>query len=175
MDHQPFEDWLLDNQILNADEQRQLSSHLQVCSTCSALAEVNLALRSVKMAEPAPGFTDRFQVRLAARRKTQRRRNFLGFLLLGLSVLIGLTWIAWPVITGMLHSPVDMVTAWFTTLLSLYAVVQALAHTGFVLFDVLPDFIPTYVWTVLLFAGCGWSLIWVLSLIKFSKFPQGVK
>ena len=89
MDHRPFEDWLLNNQNLSADEKRQLNAHLQGCSSCSALAEVNLALKSVKMAEPAAGFAERFQVRLEAQKKALRRRNFWGFLLLTLSVLSG--------------------------------------------------------------------------------------
>jgi hypothetical protein len=175
MDHRPFEDWLLDNQILTADEQRQLNSHLQVCPTCSALAEVNLALKSVKIAEPTFGFTDRFKVRLEARRQLQRRRNVVGFTFLILSVLVGLVWIAWPIIIGLVRSPVDMLSTWLASLLSLYAAMQVLAHAGFLLFGILPDFIPTYIWTLLLFFGCGWSFLWVLSLIKFSKFPQGVK
>jgi hypothetical protein len=174
MDHRPFEGWLLDNQQLDADEKRQLNTHLQVCSSCTALAEVNLALKSVKMAEPAEGFADRFQLRLAAQKKTMRRRNFWGFLVLTLSVLSVLTFIAWPLITGLLASPVTMLTTWLSSLLSFWASLDAMAHAGQVLFKVAPGFVPGYIWTLVLFAACGWSLVWVFSLIKFTKFPQGV-
>ena len=174
MDHRPFEDWLLNNQILAADEKRQLNAHLQVCSSCSALAEVNLALKSVKMAEPMAGFADRFQVRLEARKKALRRRNFLGFLLLTLSVSSVLTLIAWPVITGLLQSPVELLASWLGSLLSFWASLDAMLHAGLVLFRIVPGFIPAYIWTIVLFAACGWSLLWILSLIKFTKFPQGV-
>ena len=98
MDHRPFEGWLLDHKKLAAGEKRQLEAHLQVCSSCSALAEVNLALKSVTLAAPSAGFTDRFQVRLAAQKKALRRRNFWGFILLTISVLSVLTFIAWPFI-----------------------------------------------------------------------------
>ena len=174
MDHRPFEGWLLNNQTLAADEKRQLDAHLQGCSSCTALAEVTLALKSVKMAAPAAGFTDRFQVRLAVRRQALRRRNFWGFLLLTLSVLSVLTLIAWPVITRLLQSPVDLLASWLGALLSFWAALNAMAHAGLVLFRIIPGFIPAYVWTVVLFAACGWSLFWVFSLIKFTKFPQGV-
>ncbi|MGA2489038.1 MAG: hypothetical protein ABSF99_02460 [Anaerolineales bacterium] len=174
MDHRPFEGWLLNNQAMAADEKRQLEAHLQVCSSCAALAEVNLALKSVKMAEPAAGFTDRFQVRLAAQKKALRRRNFWGFLLLTLSVLSVLTLITWPVITSLLHSPVDLLASWLGWLLSFWAALQAMAQAGWVLFKVIPNFLPSYIWTVVLFTACGWSLLWVFSLIKFTRFSQGV-
>ena len=174
MDHRPFEGWLLNNQMLDADEKRQLNAHLQVCSSCTALAEVNLALKSVKMAAPAAGFTDRFQIRLAEQKKALRRRNFLGFMLLTLSVLSGLTLVAWPVIMSVLQSPVDLLASWLGSLLSFWVSVDAMAHAGIVFFKVVPGFLPAYIWTLILFAACGWSLLWVFSLIKFTKFPQGV-
>jgi len=174
MDHRPFEDWLLNNQTLSVPEKRQLDAHLQGCSSCSALAEVNLALKSVTLAAPAAGFTDRFQVRLVAQKNALRRRNFWGFLILTLSVLGVLTFISWPVITRMLQSPVDLLTSWLGSLLSFWASLDAISHAGLDLFRTAPGFIPAYVWTVVLFAACGWSLLWVFSLIKFTKFPQGV-
>ena len=174
MDHRPFEDWLLDNHVLDTDEKRQLNAHLQVCSSCTALAEVNLALRSVKMAEPASGFTDRFQLRLEARRRAMRRRNFWGFLLLALVVLGGLLFLAWPVITSLVQSPVSLLASWLGSLLSLWAAITAMAHAGLVLFRIVPGFIPAYIWMVILIAACGWSLLWIASLIKYTKFQQGV-
>jgi hypothetical protein len=174
MDHRPFEGWLLDNEPLAADEKRQLDAHLQVCCSCSALAEVAVALKSVKMAAPAAGFTERFQVRLASQKKALHRKNFWGFLLLTLSGLSVLIIIAWPVITGMLHSPVDLMASWLGSLLSFWASLNAMAHAGAVLYRIVPDFIPAYIWTVVLFAAGGWSLLWVFSLIKFTKLPQGV-
>ena len=174
MDHRPFEGWLLNNQTLDADEKRQLNAHLQVCSSCTALAEVNLALKSVKMATPAAGFTDRFQIRLAAQKNAMRRRNFWGYMLLTLSVLGVLAVIAWPVITSMLQSPVNVLASWLGSMLSIWASLDAMAHVGMVFFKIVPGFIPAYIWIVILFAACSWSLLWVFSLIKFTKLPQGV-
>ena len=173
MDHRPFEDWLLNNKSLSVDEERQLNTHLQSCSSCCALAEVNLALKTVKMAAPAAGFADRFQIRLTAQKKALRRRNFWGFTLLALSVLVGLSWVSWPLLTSLLHSPLNLLVSWLSTLLSLWAALQAMTHAGLVLVKVVPDFIPAYIWTVALFAACGWILLWVFSLIKFTKLSQG--
>ena len=174
MDHRPFEDWLLNNQTLSANEKQQLNAHLQGCSSCTALAEVNLALKSVKMVTPAAGFTERFQLRLEAQKKALRRRNLWGFLVLTLSVLSGLFWIAWPFLKSMIQSPVDLLASWLSTVVSIWASVEALFQGGRVILKVLPGFIPIYVWVVVLLVAGGWSLLWVLSLKKFTKIPQGV-
>ena len=173
MDHRPFEDWLLNNQMLSADENRQLNTHLQGCSSCSALAEVNLALKSVKMAAPAAGFTDRFQMRLEAQKKALHRRNFWGFLLLTLSVLSGLTSITLPVLKSLIQSPLDWLAAWLSTVVSIWASLEALFQGGRVILKVIPGFIPIYVWIVVLLVAGGWSLLWVFSLMKFTRISQG--
>lgn len=174
MNHRPFEDWLLDNQALTVDQKRQLNTHMQTCRSCAALGEVNLALRSVRVAMPAAGFADRFQVRLIARKQALRWRNIWGFTFLTLSVLGLFVWISWPVLKDLIQTPVNLLAAWISSLISYWASLQAIFQAGMVLFKVAPGFVPTYVWTVILFAAGGWSLVWVVSLMKFTKKLQGV-
>ena len=174
MDHRPFEDWLMDNQGLTTDQKHHLDAHLRTCSSCSAIAEVNLALKSVKVVAPAVGFTDRFHVRLVARKQALRRRNVAGFFILILSVLSILVWVIWPVLKDLLQSPVNLLASWISSLASLWAAFQAITRAGAVLFKVVPGFIPAYVWMVILLAAGGWSLVWVVSFIKFTKVSQGV-
>jgi hypothetical protein len=172
MDHRPFEDWLLENKALNSNEKRQLNEHLRSCTSCSALAEVDLALKTVKLAEPAAGFTGRFQVNLEARKQALRRRNIWGFFILTVSVLGVLAWFAWPFLSHLFQSPVNMLASWLTSLLSLWAAFMALLAGGQTLLKVVPGFVPGYVWMILLVIAGGWSLIWVLSIMKFVKLPQ---
>ena len=174
MDHRPFEDWLLETQLLTNDQKHQLNAHLRTCPSCTALAEVNLALKSVRVAAPATGFTNRFQVRLAARKQALRWRNFWGFSLLTLSVLGLLGWVSWPVLKDLIHSPVNLLASWISSLVSFWASLQAIFRAGMVLFKVVPGFVPVYIWAVILFAAGGFSLVWVVSLMKFTKYPQGV-
>ncbi len=174
MDHRPFEDWLLGNKNLTSNEQRQLNAHLQSCSSCTALAEVNLALKSTRLASPAAGFTDRFQVRLAARQKALRMRNVWGFLVLSLSVVGLLVWIGWPVILSMVQSPVNVLVSWLASLMSIWAAIETMVHAGETVFKVIPGFVPEYVWAVILFAALGWIVLWVFSLLKITKVPRGV-
>ncbi|HEX7620009.1 MAG TPA: hypothetical protein VF359_02285 [Anaerolineales bacterium] len=174
MDHRPFEDWLLENPPLTNDQKRQLNAHLQTCSSCSALVEVNLVLKSVRLAEPAVGFADRFQVRLAAKKMALRQRNFWGFAILSLSVVGIFAWVSWPMIKNLIQSPVNLLASWISSLVSLLDSLQALFRAGMVLFKVVPGFVPAYIWAVILFGAGAWSLVWVASLIKFTKYPQGV-
>ncbi|MEW6092871.1 MAG: hypothetical protein AB1531_02790 [Chloroflexota bacterium] len=173
MDHRPFEDWLSNEEPLTPQQKRDLTAHLQTCRSCSSLAEVDLAFRSVRQAEPAREFVNRFQVRLAARKQALRRRNALGFLVLAVSVVGLLAGLAWPFIKTAVASPVDTLAAWLSSLVNLWASFQALIHAGLVLFRVAPGFVPAYIWAVLLFGLTGWSLVWVLSLMKYTRIPQG--
>jgi hypothetical protein len=87
--------------------------------------------------------------------------------------LSGLVSITLPILKSLIQSPVDWLASWLSTFVSIWASVEALFQGGRVILKVLPGFIPIYVWiVVLLFAG-GWSLLWVISLKKFVKIPQG--
>jgi hypothetical protein len=175
MDHRPFENWLLENKTINAEERRRLNSHLQSCPSCTALAEVDLALTASRMSAPAAGFVSRFQLRLEARKKALRRRNAWGFFLLGVSVLVLITWLSWPVLSVALHSPTNLLGSWLASLVTLWAALQATFQAGSVFFKVIPNFIPAFLLPVLLIVGAGWGLMWVLSLMKLTKFSQGVQ
>ena len=175
MDHRPFEDWLLEETPLNSEQKRDLNKHLRACTTSAALAEVNLALRSAKQAEPAAGFTERFQVRLVAEKLATRRRNAWGFVILTLSVVGVVTWAIWPMLKELAQSPVAMFSSWTASLSALWASLQAIFRAGLVLIKVAPGFVPVYVWAVILVTGGGLSAAWVVSLMKYSKTTQGVQ
>ena len=94
MKHQPFEDWLLNDQPLTPIEKRDLDAHIRTCEFCAALVETGLELHSIRMVSPMPGFAGRFQKRLATRRMAARGRRQWGlivFLLGGTGLLFWLT------------------------------------------------------------------------------------
>jgi len=174
MNHRPFEDWLLADEPLNAQQTHELQAHLQACRDCAALAEVNLALKSVRAASPADGFSARFQVRLEAQKKVLRLRNVTGFSLLALSAVSTLVWLSWPLLTAAFESPVSLLASWLSALVAFWASLQAMGQVSTLLLRVFPDLIPAYVWLAILLAGGGWSVVWVFSLIKITKKQQGV-
>jgi hypothetical protein len=174
MDHQPFEEWLLSGEPLTTEQKRQLDGHLRKCSSCAVLTEVNLVLKSVRMAEPAAGFQERFGVRLAQKKQALRQRNIWGFIILGISVPVLFAGLSWPVLKELFMSPVNMLVSWISSLVLFWASLQAIVRAGIVLFKVVPGFVPSYIWMVVLFSAGTISLAWILSLMKFTKIPRGV-
>jgi hypothetical protein len=175
MNHRPFEDWLLDDQLLNPAQKRELDGHLRACNACSAIAESNLALRSARVVGPAPGFTARFQERLVLARRAQRRRTLLGTLFFSLGGVLLLAFLAGPTLVSLLGSPAEWISAMVQALLFIYTTILALAEAGSVIFRVLPGFMPPFVWLILLSTLSGFGLLWSVSIWRLMRRPQGVQ
>ena len=175
MNHQPFEDWLLNGKSLEPEEDRQLRIHLRDCKACSTLAEVTSALESPRMSSPVNGFIDRFQVRLQARKRALRRRNFLGFLLLTLVVVAFFLWISLLVVRPVFMSPADFLTEWVSRLLVLWTSFQAVESIFRMVMGLVPGFVKVGVWLLIILGAAGWTLVWFVSMKKFAGLPQGVK
>lgn len=173
MNHRPFEDWLLNNQPLTPTEKSDLDAHIRTCKYCAALAETGLELRMVRMATPAPGFTARFEKRLAAQRIADRRRRLWGLIVFILGGAGLLLWFSAPYLLAFITSPGHWIAVAIGYLLFIVTSVQTLAEALLVLFRVVPDVIPAYVWMVILSALAGLGLLWTISIWRFSRFPKG--
>jgi len=174
MDHRPYEDWLLSEEPLTTEQKRQLQAHLRACPACAALKDVNLALHAARPVAPAEGFRARFQVRLAAQQKVQRRRTVMGAFVLSVGAFGLLLWLAWPLLHAIVASPSNFVSSLLSSLVNWWISFQAYRDTFSTFLRVLNGFIPSYVWNLLaMLAICG-SLMWFVSLMKFTKVPQGV-
>ena len=173
MNHRPFEDWLLDDQPLIPEQSRDLQTHLRGCDSCSAIAESNLALRSARLMSPAPGFTVRWQERLVIARRAQRQRNVIGILAFSLGGLLFLGLLVGPTLRSLIGSPAEWIAMLVHTLLFAYTLFVAILEAGSVLFRVLPSFVPTFVWLVMLSAFCGLGLLGSVSIWRLTRLPQG--
>jgi len=174
MNHRPFEDLLLDDQLLDPAQKRELDVHLRTCKSCSAIAESNLALRSARLVAPAPGFAVRFQERLVLARRAQRRRTLLGTLFFSLGGMVLLALLAGPTLVSLIGSPAAWISAMVQALLFIYTTTLAVAEAGSVVFRVLPGFMPPFVWLVLLSTVSGLGLLWSVSIWRLIRRPQGV-
>jgi hypothetical protein len=174
MNHQPFETWLLDEKPLSAAERHELESHLRTCRTCSVLAETGLALRSAKVVSPAAGFTLRFQQRLARHKVAERRRRLWGLIVLLLSGVGLLAWLAAPYIYTFASAPVEWLAAGIGYFIFFFTSIQAFSEALTVFARVLPGFIPPYAWMVILSAAAGLGLAWTVSIWRLSDQSQGV-
>jgi hypothetical protein len=174
MNHRPFEDWLLADQPLTPQQARELQAHVRSCTSCAAIAESNLALHSTHLVGPMPGFADRFQVRLARRRREQRWGQVVGTLVLVLGGLGLVYWLAGPFILGALQSPASWITAGVGYFLFLLTSLQVLGEASAILLRVLPSFISPAGWVVLTLAAAGLGFIWAVSIQRAARAPQGV-
>jgi len=174
MKHQPFEDWLLNDKLIDPKQKLELDAHLRVCSYCSALAETGKALRSVKMVSPAAGFGTRFQARLAARKVADRRRRLWGAILFTSGGLVMLMWIASPYLVSFFASPATWIASLIEWGIFLITTLQAIGQAGSVLLDVIPGFLPPFVWMVVLSTLAGIGLLWSVSIWRFVRVPRGV-
>ncbi len=174
MNHQPFEAWLLNDKNLTSPEKRELDLHLRTCTHCTALSATGLALRSANVVTPAAGFTVRFQQRLAAQKIAERRRRLWGMIVLIVAGAGLLSWFAAPYVYAFISSPAEWLTAAIGYLLFIVTSFQALSQVMAILARVLPDFIPPYIWMVIVSALAGFGLLWTISIWRFSRAPQGV-
>jgi len=174
MNHQPFEEWLLLDKNLTPAETRELDLHLRTCAHCTALSATGLALRSAPVVAPAAGFTLRFQQRLAAQKIAERRRKLWGLIVLLVSGAGLIGWLTAPYLFAFLNAPVQWVRAAIGYFLFVVTSLQALTEVMAVLLRMMTDFIPPYIWMVLLSALAGLGLLWTVSIWQFSRTPQGV-
>jgi hypothetical protein len=174
MNHRHFEDWLLNEKVLNSTEKRDLEAHLRTCAHCAVLAETGLELRSTRLASPAPGFTTRFQKRLVAHKLAERRRKLWGLIVLSISGVGLIGWLTAPLLYTLFTSPAQWITIAIGYFLFIVTSVQALSDILLVLLRVVPGFVPPYVWMVLASGLAGLGLLWTISIWRFARSPQGV-
>lgn len=175
MNHQQFEEWLLNDQPLTPDQRRSLHLHTRECAGCAALERANFALRAAPVARPAAGFAGRFQARLARERVVQRRRALIGSLLLGVVSVLIFLWLALPYLSFLTSStPATVISTWMDSLVGLGAFGRALGIAAANLAKVMVQFVPGYVWLAVLLVYGGGSALWVVSLRKFNFNSQAV-
>ena len=176
MNHLPFEDWLLNNTAINPDQQRELDLHLRDCSYCAALAETGRLLNTARLAVPAGGFTMRFQMRLTERKLADRRNRISGAVLFTISGLALLVWFLQPYLSSFLASPAGWVSARVNWLIFIGTTLFALFEAGLVILSVVPNFLPSFMWMVVLSTMAGAGLLWSVSIWRFTRrgAPQGV-
>jgi len=174
MNHQPFEDWLLNDKPISQEQKRDLDLHVRSCAYCAALAETGIALKSVKKASPQAGFTTRFQVRLAERKLVEQRKRLWGAVLFTLGGLALLMWIFSPYLLAFFSAPATSIAALVQWGVFAVTTIDALAQAGSVFLRIIPDFLSPFAWMVIISAIAGIALLWSVSIWRFVRVPRGV-
>ena len=174
MNHQPFEEWLLNDKNLTPAETRELDLHLRTCTHCTALSATGLALRSAPIASPVAGFTLRFQQRRAAQKIAERRHKLWGMIILVVGGVALLGWFTAPYLYAFFSAPVQWVMVAIGFFLFIATSLFALTEVIGVLLSMAAAFISPYVWMVLVSTLAGLGLLWTVSIWRFSRTPRGV-
>ncbi len=173
MSHQPFEQWILDDRSLSADETQLLAKHAENCMDCSKLQEQwKNAAQFLKKAPiyPAPeGFTARWQTSFMARKAHQQKQNgkrFIFFLILGsfTSLLMYLT------LTILSGSPIKVFITLLKTSSKLAVGISQINLFLNSIFSYLPPALPIILWILL---SC--SLVLMLSLWALTFWRYSIK
>lgn len=169
MNHYPFEEWLFEEH-LSVEEEKQLKEHLTQCVECcnlrKAINETDKIFSNIPLAEPEPGFTNRW-VDYAYRKEEVRQKTWMWKLLFGLVVCAGISVfvLQLPVLLSG-FSITQMLTGMFLRTVesveNLYSFVQSYK---FVL-DVIPFRIPAIVWAAIGLNIVFWITVWSFSLWK---------
>ena len=172
MNHQLYEDWLFnsqeqDGELLTPEQNAELGEHLKDCTSCARLAAsweaVDAHLRSTAQLAPAPGFSARWQERLAQERRRAMRRQTalsLGLSLAGVALVsAGMLAFAWP----WLQAPETFFWAWLYKVIGLYGIAERAGGLLAVVLQPAARAIPLAGWVLLVGALTQLGVLWVAS------------
>jgi hypothetical protein len=170
--HQPFEDWLLSEQALAAEQDVALKVHLETCEQCSQLStawrEVRHEISSASTVSPLPGFTARFRANLEAqraRREYAQTLLFLSVCMLGAALLlIALGILAWPVV----RSPYPLLLAIGYEVASVFTMTSTALSLGGTLFRTIGGIVPPILWVLLVVIAGSMLAVWIFVFRRFA-------
>jgi predicted anti-sigma-YlaC factor YlaD len=176
--HPLIEEWLLSGSSLTPEEHVQLQEHLKSCESCRQLGEAwqetEYRLKSAPVASPQPGFTSRWQARLAQEQLRRQRLQTVYMLMLGGGVALGLVLLlglfAWPIV----GNPLPYLMVWSYRLTTSFyffsGVGRALGTVARTLFGL----VPGSLWVAMLVALGSLQVIWIVAFRKLTT-PRRVE
>lgn len=171
--HQPFEDWVLADQTLSQDETLALNEHLESCESCRSLStawpEVESQLRQEGQVAPQPGFTARWQSRLAVSRRHQQRRQTLAVMLFSVGGAVALMILLGVVLLPVLQSPRPILLALAYQVTMTFAGYAATIEVFGTLARAFIGLIPPSLWVGIGTAIGALAVVWIVALRKLTS------
>ena len=121
MNHQPFENWILDEEDITKDQKIELAKHLETCSSCASLEKswksVRKGLKTAPEVNAPAGFSKRWQSNLSHRKEQERQQRtimIVSFATTGIAILIALGYFFLPRV-----SPISLIIGIFTSMIQI--------------------------------------------------------
>jgi len=173
MGHQPFENWILDDQALTPQQNRDLADHLVTCLECqklqNSLAAATNLLKIAPPASPRPGFTERFKVLQAERRALQHKRQTRIFFL---STILGALVALGGLVTALSLSNISLPDLFVSAAKIIAGLFTVAGDARFYLGTSLTGPLPIVIWVLVSIGFCLLVFAWVYMLWRISS--QGV-
>jgi anti-sigma factor RsiW len=168
MNHLKYEEWLLSDEPLTAEQKLELQDHLATCDACSRLAaawkQVEVRLKAAPMLGPEPGFAARWQTHLAeARLKKHRRQNLL-ILLFSVGGAVALLTILAILALPLLRSPLPLLVTTAYQLTHAISLVDTVFDTTRALSRAVFDIFPTSLLVGIFTALGALCVLWIVAV-----------
>jgi hypothetical protein len=175
MKHQPYEDWIFAQEVLDMDQSKELHVHLKLCERCntlaSALSDVETRLTSDELIGPAPGFTNRWRERLEKKKQVSHRRQtsvLLGGLSTGALILFVPLLIRW-VLTAL--SPGEILSGFIQDTVNWFAIIGFTGDVTAGVIDGMVDTIPVGWWLTFALVPIALCSLWMFMMHRIRLKP----
>lgn len=171
MDHQPFEFWLTSDETLRPEDERKLHEHLESCESCRQLSnawvEVQELFREPQLALPSPGFSERWQAKLAEYQLSEveryhRRISWIFFAVMSGAALVLLGFVSIRFFSS-IQAPIELFIGGLTLVAGILNLATAMQVALVPFLNVIIVSVPTYWWFMLVIAACLLTLVLAFS------------
>ena len=169
MNHQPFEQWILDPRDLTAADRQTLDAHLETCPNCRQLQAKWLSLSeeldNTPMLAPRSGFSRRWQAGVAERQLRDQRRQAWRFFMAfsAVAAAIFLLMVGYFFFTS---TPAEWIQAAMRTVTSTvgtFTIARDLTSTWM---SMTPLGLNVVIWIAMVLTFCVLAFIWVFAIYR---------
>ena len=178
MNHQLFENWLLSEEPLPAEQAQTLREHLRTCEKCNRLQAswigMHQLIRSTPEVAPAPGFTARWQERLMEQRRAAHQRQSFALLLSMAGAAVVLFVLISFQALHLLRSPDQLLLIGLYRLTSLFVYADTTRDVVGAFLNALTQFMPSTAWVFIAGTISMISVLWIVVYQQLTS-PRRIK
>ena len=180
MNHQPFENWLLSEETLSPEEVSALEEHIESCQHCREIQDAWVGIldlfQEVPAVEPAQGFVNRWQDRLAIDQQVEtsvkHRWQSMIMLILIVHAIAGLVFLLGTQFLTTFNSPLSLLLSGVYRLASFVAMFNAVQNFFLTLFRTITSVVPAGIWAFLGIGLVGSVATWIISISSLAVLPR---
>jgi len=177
MDHKPYEAWLVADEPLLPDQENSLQEHLKTCEACRQLQaswrEVEDLFGDRNILQPQPGFTDRWQLRLAEELNLERDKQQLRSTWMFLGSTTGAAFLVLVIMSIRFFSTLQYPTEAFISGMTLVAgglnLTATIQKALLPLLEVLILSVPTLWWLFLVLSAILLIMVLTFSILRIVR------